>query len=159
MEDRLDKLEKLILAKNKETKERFDRFLTHNTEAIRQLQEDNSDMKSELQILAKNKETMDRLDKFLIRNNETIHQLQEDNHMMKNELQEHVSNNDEELENVRTWEAFIQEQFVELKERVNHLESQQVNRRYWTPQGRPARPAAGGAGPGVVPAEYSCLCI
>ena len=44
MEDRLDKLEKLILAKNKETKERFDRFLTHNTEAIRQLQEDNYNM-------------------------------------------------------------------------------------------------------------------
>ena len=56
MEDRLDKLEKLILAKNKETMERFDRFRTHNTEAIRQLQEDNSDMKSELQILAKNKQ-------------------------------------------------------------------------------------------------------
>ena len=48
MEDRLDKLEKLILAKNKETKERFDRFLTRNTEKIQQLQEDNFDMKSEL---------------------------------------------------------------------------------------------------------------
>ena len=100
MEDRLDKLEKLILAKNKETKERFDRFLTHNTEAIRQLQEDNFDMKSELPILAKNKETMDRLDRFLIRNNEAIRQLQEDNYNMA--------------------------------ERVNHLESQQENRRYLT---------------------------
>ena len=123
MEDRLDKLEKLILAKNKETMERFDRFRTHNTEAIRQLQEDNSDMKSELQILAKNKETMDRLDRFLKRNNEAILQLQEDNYYMKSELQEHVSNNDDDA---------VDKELEMLKERVNHLESQQENRKYLT---------------------------
>ena len=56
MEDRLDQLEDLILAKNTETMDRFDRILdlvaevgdgrTHNTEDIRELQEDNSDTKS-----------------------------------------------------------------------------------------------------------------
>ena len=80
MEDRLDKLEKLIVAKNKETMDRLDRFLTRNTEAIRRLQEADADRKSD--------------------------------------LEEHMSNNDEELEM--------------LKERVNHLESQQENRKYLT---------------------------
>ena len=80
MEDRLDKLEKLILAKNKETMDRLDRFFKRNTEAIWRLQEADADRKSD--------------------------------------LEEHVSNNDEELEM--------------LKERVNHLESQQENRKYLT---------------------------
>ena len=84
MEDRLDKLEKLILAKNKETMDRLDRFLTRNTEAIRRLQEADADRKSD--------------------------------------LEEHVSNNDDAVD----------KELEMLKERVNHLESQQENRKYLT---------------------------
>ena len=84
MEDRLDKLEKLILAKNKETMDRLDRFHARFTEAIWRLQEDNYDRKSD--------------------------------------LEEHVSNNDDAVD----------KELEMLKERVNHLESQQENRKYLT---------------------------
>ena len=85
MEDRLDKLEKLILAKNKETMDRLDSFLKRNTEAIWRLQEADADRKSD--------------------------------------LEEHVSNNDDDA---------VDKELEMLKERVNHLESQQENRKYLT---------------------------
>ena len=85
MEDRLDKLEKLILTKNKETMERLSKIHASITVAIQRLQEDN--------------------------------------YYMKSELQEHVSNNDDDA---------VDKELEMLKERVNHLESQQENRKYLT---------------------------
>ena len=84
MEDRLDKLEKLILTKNKETMERLSKIHASITVAIQRLQEDNFNMKSD--------------------------------------LEEHVSNNDDAVD----------KELEMLKERVNHLESQQENRKYLT---------------------------
>ena len=92
MEDRLDKLEKLILAKNKETMDRLDRFLTHNTEAIRRLQEDNYYMKSELQEHVSNNDD-DAVDKELEMLKERVNNLESQQENRKY-LKEYTQNTD-----------------------------------------------------------------
>jgi len=82
MEDRLDKLEKLILTKNKETMERLSKIHASITVAIQRLQEDNFNMKSDLE----------------------EHVSNNDDHAVKMEiLNERVNNLESQQENRKRW--------------------------------------------------------